>query len=255
MKRYLILLTFIHSLTSFGQIQIGGETENGKSDREKKEKTLKQEKDTVVKTQDGATEVFLGANWSVTNRRLEVNTSVFGDSLGARADETGLNTWSFSLGMRNRINSYLMWEGGISFLRNGETYDFEEADSSYAYTSTYSYIGMPLKLYYTYGKEKLRLQVGGGLIPQMALNFRQDIRYRDAEGGEFTEEIKTKVGQSSFAIALVASIGVNYELGSGWGLYLQPEYRYQLTSSYLKTEPYLHYGTALGISFGISKKL
>ncbi len=253
MKRYLILLTFLHSLTSFGQIQIGGEQEKEKKEKEEKQKAPKVEKEQAPV--DGSTEVFLGANWSATDRVLNVNNNIFGDSLGERAKETGLNTWSFGLGMRNQINKYLMWEGGITFLRNGEQYRFEGTDTSYSYISTYSYIGMPIKLYYTYGVNRFRLQVGGGVIPQMALKFRQDISYRTSEGSEDSEEVKTKDGQSSFTVSLVANVGVHYELGSGWGIYLQPEYRYQLGSTYLKTEPYKHYGTALGLSFGLTKKL
>lgn len=253
MKRFLFLLTFLYSLTSFGQIQIGGEEKE--PDKKAKKEKVKEKEEKEEKPVDGTTEIFFGANWSATNRVLKINDNVFGDSLGERANETGLNAWSFSLGMRNRINRFLMWEGGISFVQNGEQYSFETVDSSYAYTSNYRFIAMPLKLYYTYGEKNLRLMAGVGLAPQMAMAFRQEINFRDTEGDEGSESVKTKVGQSSFAVSFVGNIGINYSFNSGWGVYILPEYRYQLSSTYLKTEPYKHFGTAFGVSFGLTKKL
>src|SRR5690606_27624532 len=133
MNKPLILFFFFISLTSFGQIQVGGDTKE-----EKPEKKAKAEKQKEEKTSDEATEVFLGVNWSKTNRRLETNKNIFGDSIGPRADEVGINTWSFGLGVRAKVNRFLLFEGGISYLKNGEKYDFQGTDTSYSYTNEYN---------------------------------------------------------------------------------------------------------------------
>ncbi|MGE5945025.1 MAG: hypothetical protein ACM31G_11875, partial [Flavobacteriales bacterium] len=190
MKQLLFILIFLSSLTTFGQIQIGGANETPIPEEKVKENKPKRDKDSVVI--ESSTEVFIGANWSFTNRILNPNKGVFGDSLGTREDEEGLAKWSFAIGVRGKINPFLMWEGGISYLQNGEKYLYEQGDSVYSYNSNYSFVGMPLKLYFTYGQKKWRLQIGAGLIPQMQLRFKQTIRIVDSEKNETTEEIKTK---------------------------------------------------------------
>lgn len=250
MNRFLILSFFFISLTSFGQIQVGGDVKEEKP--EKKEKAEKPKKE---KQSDEATEVFLGANWSKTNRRLETNKNIFGDSIGERENEIGINTWSGSIGIRTKINQFLLFEGGISYLQNGEKYDFQGTDTSFSYTNKYNFIGMPLKLYYYYEKNNFRFQVGVGGIPQMALKFSQETRSMNSEGAEETSSIKTKVGVNSFVFSAVANIGFQYEFMPTWSVYLLPEYRVQLNSSYLNSNKFKHYGNALGVSFGLVKAL
>lgn len=253
MIRIATIFFLLFSFNSFAQIELGGE---GSSTEEKTKKAEKKEEKKIdlLLDHEPTTEIFGGANWSVSNRKLIENPSIFGDSLGIRANEVALNTWSFGIGLRNRINQYLMWEGGIAYLRNGESYSFEDIDSSYSYQSTYTYVGMPLKLYFTYGN-KVRLQVGGGLIPQMFVNFKQSSNWTNAQDESDSEEIKTKIGYNSFVVSAVANIGISYRFENNWGVYLMPEYRYQLGSSYLKTNKFKHYGSALGVSFGLSKSL
>ena len=95
------------------------------------------------------TSFFAISNWSNTFRRLEENDGLFGDSIGARGDETAYNRWSFGIGIRSMLSKNFMFEGGMAYMRNGEQYSFSGADTSYTYTSQYSYISMPIKLYYT----------------------------------------------------------------------------------------------------------
>lgn len=250
MNRFLILSFFFISLTSFSQIQVGGDTKEEKS--EKKEKA---EKPAEEKKSDDATEVFLNLNWSKTNRRLETNKNIFGDSIGPRENEVGINTWSVGMGIRTKINHFLLFEGGISYLQNGEKYDYQGTDTSYSYTNKYNYIGMPLKLYYYIEKNGFRFQIGVGGIPQMALKFSQESRSTNSEGTEETASIKTKVGVNSFVFSAVANIGVQYEFMPTWSVYLSPEYRVQLNSSYLTSNKFKHFGNALGLSFGLVKSL
>lgn len=250
MNKTLLFLFLSITLTSFGQIQIGGETEEPKKEPEKK---VKPEKSVEKKSSDS--EIFFGTNWSATNRVLVENKGLFGDSLGERANETGVNRWSFGLGFRTKLNNFLICEGGVSYLQNGETYLFEGTDTSVTYTNSYQYIGMPIKLYYFFGQNKLRFQVGVGVIPQMALKFRQTSKTIDSEGSEVSESLETKIGYSSFVVSFVGNIGIQYEFTPTWSIYVLPEYRRQLTSSYLNTNKHQHFGTALGVNVGFVKAL
>lgn len=250
MNRILFLSFFFISLTSFGQIQVGGDAKEEKP--EKKEKPVKLEQE---KKSDDSTEVFFGTNWSQTNRRLETNDNIFGDTIGARANEVGIGAWSFGLGIRTKLNKFLLFEGGISYMKNGETYNFQGTDTSHTYTNKYSFIGMPLKLYYYYEVKDFRFQIGIGGIPQMALKFKQDSKTIDTEGTETSESIETKVGMNSFVISAVANIGIQYEFMPTWSIYVSPEYRVQLNSSYLTSNKFKHFGNALGVSFGLVKSL
>lgn len=252
MKIAIIFFFFMTSLTGIAQIQIGGETETPK---EEKKKEKKPEKIQEPKPTSGSTELFIGGNWSMTNRNLVKNDNIFGDSLGERSKETGIGAFGFGLGIRSKLHKHLLFEGGISYLKNGETYSFSGTDTSYSYTNNYQYIGMPLKIYFVYGEKKLRFQAGVGVIPQMALKFRQTTEYTTTEGQQVSESIKTKNGYNSFVFSFVANLGIQYEFLPSWSIFVQPEYRLQLTSSYLKANPYKHFGNALGISFGLVKTL
>lgn len=201
-----------------------------------------------------STSVFINTNWSKTSRKLIVNDGLFGDYLGERANETNLNLWSFGLGFRSEITKNIMWEGGVSFQQNGEQYSFEQTDSSYQYESKYTYISLPIKVYYKYGKA-IRVIGGLGIVPQMFVKFHQKRNWTDSNSIEGSETIKTTIGHSSFVISSVFNLGVEMDFSDKVTLFFIPEYKVQLTSSYLKTNSYKHYGRSLGINMGLSFKL
>lgn len=249
MKRILILLFFINILTSFGfgQIQIGGNEPKGK--KMKNEKAKKDPNDSTKYD----IRVFLGTTYANTFRTLTPNKNeLFGDSLGVRANETSRPAWSFHLGVNNDISKYLMWEAGVSFIQNGERYHFSDTDTSHNYSAKYSWIGVPLKLYFKHDFNKLRLQIGVGAIPHMQLKFRRTDVFTNREGVETTTEIKTTTGMNNFGISAVGNIGVHYSITNRFGVYATFEYRHQLTSSYLKTYPYVHRGISIGANFGFT---
>jgi hypothetical protein len=205
----------------------------------------------ILPAVEKSTDVFVSANWSSTNRNLVENDGLFGEPLGLRADEVKLNVWSFGLGIRNRVHRYFTWEGGMSFIRNGESYSFEGSDSTFSYNTTYSYISMPFKGYFTYGKN-IRVFAGGGVIPQMFLQYKQEQEWENSVNAKGDETIKTKSGYNSFVISLAANIGVQVSMGKNVSLFVMPEYRYQLTSTYEKTDEYKHFGRAFGLNMGLT---
>lgn len=205
---------------------------------------------TKGKAKDGSTSVFLSSTWSSTFRSLETGDGFFGKPLGERVNETRLNAWSFTLGFRSQLSDYFAWEGAVAYMKNGESYAFEESDTSYSYESRYNYIGVPMKLFFTYGDE-IKLLVGAGVVPQMFTGFKQNITYEDKLSNNETEEIKTKIGYNSFVLSTVFNLGAQFKVGERWSILLLPEYKLQLTSSYQKDGPYKHKANSIGGHIGL----
>ena len=200
------------------------------------------------------TEFFVIANWSRNSRKLienDNNNGIYADPLGTRGDESFLNTWSFGIGIKQRVHEYLTWEGGITYIQNGEFYLFEGVDTLHSYQTTYSYITMPVKAFFTYGNT-VRFYAGGGLVPKMFLNYKQDQVFVDAVNNETTEEFKTQNGFNSFALSAVANIGVQLNLGKKMSVLFMPEYRFQLTTSNEKSDSYKHFNRAIGFNVGLT---
>ena len=251
----IILCTIVlfSTLNVFSQILIGGaET---KEDPKKGGRTKKVKADAPESQQgDGSTSVYFITNWSKTNRLLEPNGGLYGDSLGERANEGGLNTWSFGLGMKNKLNRYLTWDGGISISRNGESYNFTGSDTSYSYKTTYNYVGMPIRLNFTYG-ETFKFYAGAGLMPQMFTGYRQEREWTTSNNSSDKETFKTKSGYNPFVLSAIFNVGLILNFENNWALVVSPEARIQLTSSYAKLDGYIHKGRAYGISFGLIRNL
>jgi hypothetical protein len=205
---------------------------------------------------DGNTFINFSSNWSATSRSLVENKPPFGDSLGYFKNETALNTWSFGLSISNKVNSFLKWEGGISMLRNGEKYAFAQGDSSYIHNTRYSYIGMPLKLVFNYG-ETVNFFGGFGIIPQIFLGYNKAINWTDNEGKGDGETLKVKEGYapSSFVLSTVFNVGVAMKLHEKWSVFVSPEYRLQLNSTFDEKDSYIHKARAIGFSFGLIRCL
>ncbi|MEN9999894.1 MAG: hypothetical protein RI922_2884 [Bacteroidota bacterium] len=236
----------------FSQILIG-EPQPEPARTNKKDK--KSDSDTLkAKKEPSGTSLYFITNWSATNRSLTVNGDLFGDSLGERAKETGLNTWSFGLGFQNQLSKHLLWDGGISFLSNGESYSFVATDTAYSYQTSYSYISMPVRLNYTVGND-FKFYAGAGLIPQMFMGYKQERQWTRADNSDETETIKAKNGYNSFVISAVMNVGMMVNFNNGWSLLVSPEARFQLNSSYMDQDAYIHKGRAYGVTFGLVRHL
>lgn len=236
------------AFSGLSQIELGGEEEPANSKVERVEEIKdKQEK-------DGSTEVYFVTNWSSTSRKLETNEGPFGDSLGEREFEKSLNKWSFGIGFRNKLNDFVSIQAGISYMRNGESYLFEETDSLFKYSTTYTYIAMPVKVLFTYGDE-IKFLAGGGITPQIFMEYEQNQEWRDSVNATGDLTIEKKNGYSSFALSAALNIGVQFQFSDNWTLLFMPEYRIQLTDSYEVTDSFNHFGRALGFDLGLTLKL
>lgn len=194
--------------------------------------------------------VLLYGNWSSTNRLLKVNEGLFGDSLGKREDETKRNLWSFGLGIRSELTENLAWEGGIAYMQNGEEYAIEELDTAFSYTTSYSYISMPIKLLYTYGN-KIKLITGAGFVPQMLVGYKQSQKWTDSDNVDGSAEITARKGLSTFVLSAVFDLGVEVRMAENWTFYIVPEYKLQLSNSFDEKNSFKHYGRSFGINVGI----
>jgi hypothetical protein len=244
MKQFLVFLTFFVSLNADSQILL----EEAKPAKDKPVKELSQTASV------GQTAVYAITNWSKTFRTLESNTGYFGESLGTRADETLIQNWSFGLGLRNRINRFLVWDGGMYFSRNGEQYAFAGIDTTFAYQTTYSYIGMPLRINLSMGKD-IQWHIGAGLLPQMFVQYTQKQQWTTTLNSSDSQVIKTNSGYNPFVISAIFNAGVQFNFASGWGVIISPELRIQLNSTYQKQAAYIHKARAYGISFGLIKNI
>jgi len=245
----LIFLSLI-SFNSISQMEIGGTSERKKSD------TLISLTNHIPQKRElkGSTEIFIGTNCSVGNRYLVPNKGFYGKPLGERANEKSFTTWSYALGFRNYIHKNSAFEGGISLMKNGESYQYKTADSSYNYQTTYTYIGMPLKIQYTLGDE-IRLLVGGGLTPQLFNEYKQNQQWTTQLNEKGAATIKTKNGFNSFVISASISASLQIRYSKSWSIYITPEYRWQLNSSNASIDKYRHYARVLGINFGFAYQL
>lgn len=240
MKTVISIAILFWATMSFAQIEISEETQ--------------EVEDVILPLDTRYTEAYFHANWSSTSRKLIENDAPFGDTLGNRVFEGKLNRWSYGVGFRSRLNDYLSWEGGISLLRNGESYLYEAADTMYSYNTTYVYIGMPIKVMFTYGQQ-IRVYAGGGILPQMFVQYRQDQEWLTTLDYREKNTVKTNNGYNSFVFSLVFNAGVQMDITNNMAMYVMPEFRYQLTSSYEKQADFKHYGRALGLNLGLTYKL
>lgn len=233
-------------MNGFAQIEISKEsTEKVKEEKKEELKPVKE---------PSQAEFFLSANWSSASSLLRENVGLHGDPLNERADESTLGIWSFGLGFRSQVKPHLAWEGGISLLRNGESYLFEAADSMFSYQTRYTYIAMPIKVYYTIGDD-IKFFAGGGVIPQMFVQYNQDQKWTTSDNTPGEESIKQKNGYAPVVLSLVANVGVQANMGNSWSVFVFPEFRYQLSNSYVVTDSYEHFGRSLGVSFGFTREI
>ncbi len=200
------------------------------------------------------TEIFAYANWSRTNRVLEINDGLFGDSLRERANESYLDTWSYGVGFKSRIKKDLFWQGGISYIRNGESYKFSDTDTSFSYKTTYSYMSMPIKVSYQYGKNA-GLIAAIGIIPQMFVGYQQDQHWIDSLNATGSQTITMKPNMNSFVFSAVANLGAFVRFNDQWVLAFIPEYRMQLGSSYGTNDPHKHFARAMGFNIRLGMQL
>lgn len=195
---------------------------------------------------------YVGAGRVYANRSLEPNVAPFGEELGIRADETGLKTWSFQVGVRNRVHRFVSYDVGFALDRFGESYSYDDpdTDSTFSYTSRYSYYAMPLQLLFTYGKDA-RFFVGGGLQPQLLGGYRQRSEWTTTLSSTGDSEVKRTDGLNGFGLGAIVSAGFQLRFGKTTSIYVLPSYTWNLTNTYDDQADYIHKSNSFNLKFGV----
>jgi hypothetical protein len=205
---------------------------------------------------DTGSSVYLEAGIFSVSRTLEANSNFLNKPLGERANETKINLWSYSIGMVAPISKYFVFDGGLSFVQNGEQYSWQSSsnDSTFNYQTKYRYIGMPLQLKFHTGKNVVFF-FEGGLLPQMQVGYLQTQNWTDSLGGKEEARIENYNNLNSFVLSAIGSAGIVLNFQNNLGFRLSVQYRHQLTDSYSKFNGYLHKSSAIGVTFGLTRKI
>lgn len=247
--QYLRVLTILLFLPFFSQAQIEtGKVGGEKLSKPKKTKRIIQEKLVI---ENANTIFYLSGGFGTAYRNLKENKGLFGKPLGERVYELNIFVPNFSLGVKSRLRQNFYLDLGVSSALSGESYSYELADSTYSYKSTYSYFAIPIKIQYISGN-KWKLIAGIGLQPQILVGYKQEITWNDRNGKSGEKTVKDKDDLNFFSISALANLGVSWQLKKNTSIFLLPEFRYDLSNTYLKQAPYNRKGFFIGGQIGLS---
>lgn len=208
------------------------------------------------KNADTNSSIYIEAGYFSVSHTLKSNPDFLNKALGERLNETNLKLWSYTLGMVSPITRHFYFDGGLSYLQNGEEYSWSSSssDSTFNYKTKYKYLGMPLQLKFQSGKD-FQYFVSAGVIPQMYMGYIQNQNWKDSLGGSHEAKVKQFNNISSFVLSAVATAGFVLNFQNNLGLKFTAQYRRQLTDSYTEYNGYLHKTSAIGFTFGLIRKL
>lgn len=217
------------------------------SNSEEKDEKIKEVKEPREKN---GFELYFGASPAYTYRTLASNDNIFGKEVGPREFEEAAWTTSYAAGIRSQIHKNFIFELGVGYSSNRETFDFTETDSVYRYINTYRHISFPIRVAYTYGDE-ISFYGGIGVMPKAFLSLKREVTVLDINGDESTEDIIVKDKYNFFVIDALATIGTRIEFNPNYGIFAMIEGRRQLTNNYDEQGPYIRKPFALGFNLGL----
>lgn len=204
---------------------------------------------------DSSLSVYAESGYFSVSHTLRSNPDFLNKPLGERANESKAKLWSYAMGMVMPITKHFYFDGGLSFIQSGEQYSWNSStsDSTFNYKTKYRYLGMPLQIKFQSGKDFYYF-VSAGLIPQMYMGYLQSQNWKDSLGGSHEAKVNQFNNINSFLLSAIATTGIIVNFQGGFGLRLAAQYRMQLTDSYGKYNGYLHKTSALGFTFGLTRK-
>jgi hypothetical protein len=165
-------------------------------------------------------------------------------------NETAVLGFQLQAGLRSKLSNNFYAVFGIGVAQNGEQYAYSASDSSYAYTTRYRNIVLPLGLQFNTGN-KLRFVGTVGIQPQLFLAYQQDIKSKTTTGEESTSKVKQLANVNPFTLSTFAQAGLEWRLTSEVSIYVTPELRYQLSNTFGKQAPYKHNAFVYGLQAGM----
>lgn len=222
----------------------------------------KQNKVSVVKTKElsspeiGVRKFYLGAGLNTAFRSLTESKGYFAEPLGMRVDEFAENRWVFQAGCRNRFAPYFTLDAGFQIERYGLGYSYQstETDSAFTYSMSFSYVAVPMQIFFTYGKN-LRWYVGGGIQPMLASTYAYKNENTFSNGTKVGSSYSSVESLNPFVLNVMCSGGVEWNWGKNTSFYFLPSYVYGLTNIYGKQEPYRQYWHGVSYKFGLVLRL
>lgn len=172
-------------------------------------------------------------------RVLKPSTSDFGKELGERANEKPIAVSSFQFGVNSKISKNTSWDLGLQWLQFGEQYNQRFEDSLSIYETKYSYISVPVRIQFEYGK-RLSFFCATGLQAQFLSLYRNKSKIQ--VGDEVTESTEKNLkNANSFQVASTSSLGIKYSLKKNIKILLGMESVYQLSNTFNKQSAYSHH--------------
>lgn len=200
--------------------------------------------------------IYLEAVRFKTGRDLLVNSDFLAKPLGEREFENEANHWSFILGISIPIQKVFYFDGGISYIKNGEQYTWQSSinDSSFSYQTSYSYISMPLQFKIQNGN-KFKYSLSSGIQMQLLQFFRMNQQWTNDVNTKYSETLKINNDCNSFVLSWISSVGFELAMSKYYGIKLSMQYRKQLSNSYIKTADYIHRSKGFGVGLGLTRTL
>jgi hypothetical protein len=221
---------------------------------------LKQKKASV---KDTAIEVFYELSHYNVERTISLNPFYTGTNLGEKINETSRGLFSHVLGIRLPLGKYLFVDAGMSWLQNGELYEYVDpnSDSSLNYSTCYRYFGMPVNLIFSVplnpipSETNFNFFMSAGGIPHLFQSFVQRSEWTTTFGSKESQQIKSIDNPNSFMFSWHVTTGISLSTKSTWGLRVAAHYRYSITNTFTKYGEYIHKPYGIGYSLSITKKL
>jgi len=132
-------------------------------------------------------------------RTLLSNDNFLPTPLGERANEIPLSTWSHQIGICVGLSRFVYFDGGVSWMQNGEAYTFEslDSDSSFNYQTRYRYLALPLQLKMAFG-DQFKFYGGIGIVPGLYQDYKQDLQWTNPLGAKYDDVVQINNNMNSF---------------------------------------------------------
>jgi hypothetical protein len=197
--------------------------------------------------------LYLGIDAYSSFRELYSNTAFLSTPLGEREYEAPRWMTSYSLRVEIPLFRIFKINSGLSFQQNGESYNWNSVntDSSFAYQTSFKYIGMPIQLSIEYGN-KISIYGALGVSPAIFNSYLQKSQWTNELGSSDSEETSIQDNCSSFIISFRGNLGIHYHINDHFGVQLSALYRRQLNNTYKEYEDYIHKAYSIGFNLSTS---
>ena len=189
-------------------------------------------------------------------RTLLSNDNFLPTPLGERANEIPLSTWSHQIGICVGLSRFVYFDGGVSWMQNGEAYTFKslDSDSSFNYQTRYRYLALPLQLKMAFG-DQFKFYGGIGIVPGLYQDYKQDLQWTNPLGAKYDDVVKINNNMNSFQFSGLGSVGFEAQLDNNYTIRFGALYRRQFNNSYNPYDAYVHKSFGWGLNLGLCKKL